>query len=233
MPIQRLTSSPKSPDSSRLFSPMHRFLTQFDGRIDCHFLAKEDDREVLSPSVRLWQVHGNRTIVTREPMESTEKADGVITDRVGLALLSRAADCQNFAIYAPKHHIGGVLHAGWRGMLLEAIPHFFATLKDNFDVDASECFVACGPSLCTTCAEYRDSDHELRQKVDPQYVEGDCVNLQQIATDQLVKSGVHTNSIERHPDCTRCRPETYLTYRGGDRSEVESGVSNILVLRLL
>lgn len=212
---------------------MITLLSQFSDQIDCHFLAKDDDRQVPDPHVRLWQVHGNTTIVTNEPSESTEKADGVITQSKGLHLMARAADCQNFAFYAPNHHIGGVLHAGWKGMLLEAIPAFLQQMQDSFGIDASECCVAAGPSLCLECAGYNDPEHELRKTVDPQYVHDGHVDLRQIATDQLVRSGIQDSNIDRHPDCTRCSPEKYLTYRGGDKELVESGVSNILVLTLL
>ena len=99
---------------------MISFLRQFEERVDCRFLGKNDDREIVDPYVRLHQVHGNTTIVARQPMLSTEQADGVITDAVGLPLAIRAADCQNFAVYAPEAHVGGVLHAGWSGMIQEA-----------------------------------------------------------------------------------------------------------------
>jgi len=209
------------------------FLRQFEERVDCRFLGKNDDREIVDPYVRLHQVHGNTTIVARQPMLSTEQADGVITDAVGLPLAIRAADCQNFAVYAPEAHVGGVLHAGWSGMIQEAMPAFFDRLKAEFGVDARDCYVAAGPSLCLECAEYKDPEFELRQKVDSQYVVDGHVDLQKIATDQLVKLGIHSDHIERHPDCTRCHSEKYLTYRGGDRAQVQSGVSNILVLTLL
>jgi YfiH family protein len=205
---------------------------QFSDRIECHFLTKEDDRDIAGPHVRLWQVHGNRTVVLRESSESTEKADGVITDTKGLHLTIRAADCQNFAIYDPVHHVGGVLHAGWKGLIAGAIPEFFTVLHDTFGIEGSDCFVVAGPSLCRSCAGFSDPKTEL-PGIDEQYIDGRHVDLQQIATDQLVQSGLHIKNIERHPDCTRCCAKRYYTYRGGDKGKVESGVSNILVLTLL
>ena len=208
-------------------------LPQYGKNVRVTFLTKLDDRSVPSPRVRLHQVHGNRTIVARGPMESTEQADGVITDVPNLTLTVRAADCQNFAVYAPEKNVGGVLHAGWRGIILGAIPEFFATLKKEFAIDPEETFVVAGPSLCVACAEYKDPEFELRQKIDARFVVGDCVDLQGAATMQLLEAGVPRDHCTRHSDCTKCNPASFLTYRGGDKTAVQNGESNVLTLTLL
>lgn len=205
---------------------------QFSDRIDCRFLTKDDDRNIPDPHVRLTQVHGNRTIISRETMENTEEADGVITDQKGLFLMARAADCQNFAVYDSRLHIGGVLHAGWKGLLAGAIPEFFRVFSNAFGSDFADIFVAAGPSLCIGCAEFSDPVIEL-PGIDQKYFDGRHVDLQRIATDQLVSAGISPRNIERSPDCTCCHPETYWSYRGGDTSLVQSGLSNVLVLSLL
>ncbi len=211
---------------------MLSLLPQFSDRVDIRFLGKTDDRTIPDPHVRLHQVHGNRVIVVRKAMESEERADGVITDHVGLHLTARAADCQNFAVYAPDSHVAGVLHVGWRGLIAGAIPEFFAALKREFNIAAEDTYVATGPSLCLRCAEFKDPTHEVRVHADAIYVHGDCVDLAMMANDQLIAAGVHPDWTTRHPDCTRCMPERYFTYRGGDRELVASGVSNILVCTL-
>jgi len=207
-------------------------LPQFSDRISCNFLTKNDDRDIPEPRISLHQIHGNRTILSRVPMENTEEADGVITDQKGLFLMARAADCQNFVVYDSRLHIGGVLHAGWKGLLAGAIPEFFRVFSNAFGSDFADIFVAAGPSLCIGCAEFSDPVIEL-PGIDQKYFDGRHVDLQRIATDQLVSAGISPLNIERSPDCTCCHPETYLTYRGGDKSLVQSGLSNVLVLSLL
>lgn len=151
----------------------------------------------------------------------------------GLNLMARAADCQNFAVYAPEKHVAGVMHVGWRGLLAGTIPEFFRILKDEFGIDAEETFVVAGPSMCLKCAEYKDPEFELRQKIDSRYVHDDHVDLQGAATMQLLDAGVPRDHFERHPDCTSCHPEKYWAYRGGDREAVEGGNANVLQMRLL
>ena len=211
---------------------MLKLLPQFADSVQVSFFTKEDDRHVSKPHVRLHQVHGNRTIVARKPLHSTEEADGVITDVPGLTLTVRAADCQNFAVYAPKHRVGGVLHVGWRGVLSEALKGFYDVLASEFGIEPEETYIVAGPSLCLECAEYKDPEFELRQKIAPRFVHGDHVDLQGAATMQLLDLGVPRDQFMRHPECTRCHPETYLTYRGGDKSAVESGESNLLTLTI-
>ena len=212
---------------------------QFSDRISASLFTKGDgvtsDKETsekigAEDFAGVWQVHGGRTVVTRERIERTEKADGIATDKEGLAIIVRWADCQNFAIYEPEKNVIAVLHSGWAGLLSEAIPNMFKVLNDEWEISASDVYVGAGPSLCLKCAEYNDSEHELRVKVDPKYVQDDCVDLRGIAEDQLASVGVQPDKFYRHVDCTRCSPQKYWTYRGGDYEDVKAGNSNYLCL---
>lgn len=211
---------------------MLHLLPQFKDKVDIRFLGKDDSRELEEPYVRLTQVHGSTSVVVREHSINEHEADGSMTDKTGLTLLCRAADCQNFAVYAPEHHICGVLHSGWKGLLAGAIPAFVRALEKEWGISAADVHVAAGPSLCQQCAEFTDPASEL-SSVDPKFFDGRFVDLQGIADAQLFDCGIVKENFHRHPDCTRCNPQAYLTYRGGDRELVASGVSNFLVCTLL
>lgn len=179
----------------------------------------------------LHQVHGNRTMIARGPSARTEEADGMITDAHGLALCLRIADCQSFIVYAPERRVVGLLHVGWRGLIANAIPEFFRSLDAGWGIDASATFVAAGPSLCLKCAGFSDPKEEL-PNIPQKFIHGKNVDLQGAATAQLLALGVRPERFERHPDCTCCRPETYWTYRGGDREQVKKGRTNMLACTL-
>lgn len=179
----------------------------------------------------LWQEHGNKTVVIRESTNRTIKADGMITDTPGLALCIRWADCQNFVIYEPKKNFLGVLHAGWRGMLSGAIPEFFKAMKSEFSIAGNDVFVGAGPSLCMQCAEF-GVGHEVLKTLPPNLIDGRLANLQAEATRQLLAAGVQPSRIERNPDCTRCNPERYWSYRGEDKQQVTEGHTNMIVAAL-
>ncbi len=178
------------------------------------------------------QVHGNVTIITRTPDARIAGADGLVTDQQGLELFIRMADCQNFVIYEPERNIVGLLHAGWRGVIRGAIPEFFRVLKKEWGALPEETIVAAGPSLCTTCAEFSDPRKEL-PLMDSSFIHGRCVDLRGAADAQFRSLGVLPDRMERHPDCTRCHPEKYWSYRGGDREAVARGRNNALACMLM
>src|SRR5690606_35791306 len=69
-------------------------------------------------SCTVWQVHGVDTVMASGPVPQRKwlsRADAMITDRVGLTLSMRFADCVPILFYDPEHHALGMAHAGWRG----------------------------------------------------------------------------------------------------------------------
>lgn len=180
----------------------------------------------------LHQVHGDRTVVMNESHDRTEKADGMLTSSQELLICIRWADCQNFVIYAPQKHIAGLLHVGWRGLVAGAIPAFFVALKENFDVEPAETYVGAGPSLCTQCADFSNPMEELAN-IDPRFIQGDLADLRSAAEDSFFSLGVPKECFQRHPDCTRCNPNTYWTYRGGHKEQVLKGKTNMLCCALM
>lgn len=173
------------------------------------------------------QVHGAKTLVVRDAVAYVPGADGLLTDRAGLALSVRFADCQSFVVYAPSRHVAGVLHAGWRGLVSGAIPEFFATLEREWRIRPEETFVAAGPSLCRKCAGFSDPKREL-PTIPPAFIAGNNVDLRGAADAQLLALGLPRHHLERSPGCTCCHPETYWTYRGSHREAVKRGERNLL-----
>ncbi len=217
-------------------------LRPFEDRLSVVLLTKEDhahtDTEIAAllghdRIASLHQVHGNRTIVVSGETSRTEQADGLITKTPGLWLTSRSADCQTFLAYDPTSHVLGVLHAGWRSIVAEAIPAFMHALKESGQSDADNLYVVAGPSLCQRCADFSDPAHELPNVPASLVRDGTYVDLQAATAAQLLACGVRPEHFERSPDCTRCMPETYWTYRGGHREEVEGGWTNVLAGKLI
>jgi polyphenol oxidase len=204
-----------------------RLLTRADDVFDDEAAAEALEADYLAS---LNQVHGNRTVIVEDETVGEEEADGMITDTENLTLCVRAADCQTFAAYSPSMHVAGVLHAGWRGLLNDAIPAFLSTMSRAFRTAPSELLIVVGPSLCTKCAEFTDPKTELKG-IDPKFFEERHVNLRGIAEDQLFALGVKPTHFERYPGCTRCNPELYWSYRA-DKDLVLKGARNVLAIRL-
>lgn len=183
------------------------------------------------PTVGGEHVHGALTVVVHEAGERVAGADGVITDASGLALHTRGADCQIFAVYDPIRHAGGTLHAGWRGLVRGAIPAFVDAMRSAFGSDPADLLVAAGPSLCARCAEFTDPVAELHG-IDARFFDGRLADLPGIADDQWIRAGVRAAHMERHPDCTKCGIERWWSLRGGDKENLGKGFRNALTFSL-
>ncbi len=180
----------------------------------------------------LVQEHGSTIVRAEEPIDRTATGDGLLTDRQGLVLTIRHADCQSFVLYAPTHHVAGVLHVGWRGILCDAIGAWFSALTREWGILPRDVFVGAGPSLCTSCADFSDPLREL-PGLSPALVSGRTVNLRAAAEAQFVRAGLPMEHFERMEDCTRCTPNRWWTYRGGDAEAVKAGYTNVLAIMLL
>lgn len=209
--------------------------------IQCAFFAKEDpsqtDEEIrrvldVRKIASLHQMHGNRIIRVSEGTSRTEEADGLVTDTRGLALSIRMADCQGFLVYSPVHHVIGLAHVGWRGLLEGTIPSLLTTLNTEWDISGADLLVCGVPSLCLRCSDFQNPTHEIFRSVPHEFIHGHCVDLPGIAKMQFLDGGVLEERFERRPGCTRCSPEKYWTYRGGDREAVKAGKTNTLAFVL-
>lgn len=219
-----------------VFSNPFASLRPFENKL-CVRLFTKDDGLITDQSVAnavgshdyaaLQQVHGNRTIVTRQMIKRTEQADGVITDQPGLVLTMRIADCQPIIVYSPEANIVGLIHAGWKGLVCGVIPKFFEIMKSNRKSQIANLKIGIGPCLCTHCAEFSDPLSEL-PGIPPELISGKNADLRTWAGHQLIDAGVQPENIERMEDCTRCQPEKYWTYRGGDREAVKAGRTNVM-----
>lgn len=219
---------------SLLFSSLRPFTHSLSvaliGKEKSHVTFEDCARAVQATKfATLHQVHGNRTIVLREASDRREQADGMMTDVPGVALIIRAADCQPFLIYAPKHNVIGVLHVGWRGLIAGAITEFFAVLRGEFSIEAKDTIVCAGPSLGTECAHFSDPTKEL-PTIPRAFIHNNQVDLMGAADAELHALGIE--KIERPFGCTCCQPTKYWTYRGGDRQAVKAGAVNMLAVAL-
>ncbi len=98
----------------------------------------------------VWQVHGAETIYARQPRADRRwlaRADGIITDQVGLALMMRFADCVPILFYDPTHKAIGLAHAGWRGTVLGAAESTLRAMQHTFGTRPPDVQAAIGPSI--------------------------------------------------------------------------------------
>lgn len=179
----------------------------------------------------LWQAHGGVAVRVDAPTSRTIQADGIFTAVRGLTLTLRMADCQAFCVYDPVQKVIGLIHCGWKSVLARVIPHSIELMKREWHSDPADLLVGAAPALCKTCSEFTDPVREL-PGFPPDLISGRCADLREAAERQFDACGVPRGNLVRLEDCTRCHPETYWTYRGGDKDAVIAGNTNVLCCTL-
>jgi len=212
-------------------------LRPFDTSFDVRLLTREDNigsdadlaQYIQSKNiVSLHQKHSNRAVRVSQASSRTIEADALFTDTPSLTLSIRFADCQNAVIIVPNKKIVGLVHAGWRGIQSRVMSAAYVLLKEEWDIDPMETFVGLGPALCTACADFTNPQKEVPELAT--FITAKCIDLRAALDAELKEIGVPKTNIERLPDCTRCKPDLYWTYRGGDREAVKQGRTNVMTV---
>lgn len=105
------------------------------------------------PVCTVWQVHSADTVVVRGPARHRRwlaRADGLVTDRPGLPLTMRFADCTPILFYDPVQHVAGIAHAGWRGTVSGAGVSALYAMQTAFGTRPQDVQAGIGPSIGPT-----------------------------------------------------------------------------------
>jgi YfiH family protein len=98
----------------------------------------------------VWQVHSDTILYTREPRKGREfeKADAIITDRSGVILFMRFADCVPILITDPVKGLVALVHSGWPGTVKRITQKTVETLNKKYHCNLSDLRAGIGPSIC-------------------------------------------------------------------------------------
>ena len=95
-------------------------------------------------AIFLSQTHSDRVLTTEDDLSVS--ADGLITDKTGVALAIKTADCCPLMIVCPSTRQIANVHAGWRGALNGIALHTVDKMVAN-GAEADKLIVAIGPSI--------------------------------------------------------------------------------------
>lgn len=163
------------------------------------------------------QVHGSKIIVAARNAASPwsaapEDADGVLTDRRGLAIAVRTADCLSVFIYDPRHEAIGLVHAGWRGTQQQIAARAVAIMRQQWDSGPKDLRVAFGPAIRSCCYQVGEPFLKYFPGETVRRKEGYFFDLPQANRNQLADAGVDAANIMDCGVCTYCDP-MYFSYR--------------------
>lgn len=108
-------------------------------------LGVEDDR-----ACTVWQVHSADVVVVRRPLDVRRwlaRADAMVTDKPGLPLSMRFADCTPLLFHDPVRGVIGMAHAGWRGTVQGIGARTVKTMVNTYGCKPSDIQAGIGPSI--------------------------------------------------------------------------------------
>jgi YfiH family protein len=98
----------------------------------------------------VWQVHGSDVVIANTPVSGRRwltQADAMVTDRVGIPLSMRFADCTPLLFLDAVQGVIGIAHAGWRGTVLGVGARVVETLTQTYGSKPQNIQALIGPSI--------------------------------------------------------------------------------------
>lgn len=169
----------------------------------------------------LQQIHSDIVQIVEDVPEETQSGDALLTDREGLMLVIRTADCLPVLIADPKKEAVAAVHCGWRSIASKLIRNVIRNMHERFRCDPASLLVAFGPCIEKDCyevgADVKEVFHEkgLADEVffpHPQWKGKYHLDLRMAARQQLADEGVEVTHISQINLCTYCE-ETLFSHR--------------------
>lgn len=145
--------------------------------LNCGF-GSRDDRDAVSENrnralaavgaarlATLYQVHSAEAAVLTEPPKGL-RADGMATDRPGLALGILTADCAPVLFADAQAGVVGAAHCGWRGALA-GIAEAVLERMESLGARAGRTIAAVGPCIAQASYEVGPEFREAFEAADP------------------------------------------------------------------
>jgi YfiH family protein len=160
---------------------------------------------------------GHVTVLTDD--SAPDVADAVITDKKGVLLGLKLADCVPILLYDPARRVIGAVHAGWRGTAKEILKNTVKTMENAFGSEPRDILMAIGPAIRWCCYEVGREvlNAVVRATGDGDYhMEKDgklCLDLQSANKYQALSIKIQDTNISIIEECTYCYPDKYFSYR--------------------
>lgn len=212
------------------------------GRGNLSFDVGDDPRAVMANRLALrerlgfrqWrecrQAHGSDMVFDPEPGEllkgEEREADGLATDRPGLALAIKTADCQPVLLAHASGKYVAALHVGWRGNVLGLPASGVARFCAAYDLRPEEVYAVRGPSLGPGAARFTNFAAEFGERFDSWYDPAQqTVNLWRLTHCQLLQAGLKHENIFALDLCTWELENEFFSYR---REKVTGRMASVI-----
>jgi YfiH family protein len=171
----------------------------------------------------LKQIHSNVVLLADQPGLIGE-GDALVTNRPGLAVSIRTADCYPILLADARNRAVAAVHAGWRGTAAQIVIRTLEKMRFEFGTRPTDVFAAIGPGIGGCC-------YEVGEDVSRQFGFAERTHLDLISENrkQLEQAGVSPQNIQALDVCTFCDAERFFSYR---REKEKAGrMTSFIMLR--
>jgi YfiH family protein len=170
-----------------------------------------------------WQVHGREVVFVdrpRRPDEVYRQADILLTNRPGVTLFMRFADCVPIMLYDPRQGVVGLVHAGWRGTVQHAPAAAVQAMQAKYHSRPADIFAGIGPSI--SAHHYPIGEEVINQVLVAFGPRGDSLlsrqngetDLDLWTANRAMLEDCGVENIEVSGLCTACNPGDWYSHRG-------------------
>jgi len=191
-----------------LQSSMLLRLTEFE-----HGFGTRASGGVQDAAAWVRQIHSGICLVAEEEGLAGD-GDALITQRPGLGVFVKTADCYPVLLADPVRGVAAAAHAGWRGTAAGIVGATLRRMKERFGTSAADVFAAIGPGIGACC-------YFVGEDVARKFGREDAGKIDLAAANrrQLMEAGVPAEQIEVVGRCTFCDAEDFHSFRrDGERA---------------
>lgn len=192
-------------------------------------LGYNEEKLVFSDQVHRTQFHKvtkedcGKGIVRNSDILET---DGLVTDEVGIPLITFYADCVPLYFYDTKKKVIAMAHSGWRGTVEKIGGKMVQYMGQEYSSNPEDIICAVGPSICQNC-------YEVSLDVAEQFLEvfgkayGEILvypkkngkyqlNLHEACRITLLEAGILEEHLDVTDICTCCNPKFLFSHRASN-----------------
>ena len=94
-----------------------------------------------------YQAHSDLVEKVENKAQIFNNIDGLLTDRKGISLSLRFADCTPILFYDPQKNVIGNIHSGWKGTVQKIGQKGLQKMIKEYDCDVKNIICCLGPSI--------------------------------------------------------------------------------------
>lgn len=173
--------------------------------------------------VQVNQVHGKDVwLPPAKPVRPADapRADAVVTDRAGLLLMVRVADCVPVLLSDKDGRVVSAVHAGWRGVIAGVVAGAVDALTRLGETDPACVIAAIGPCIQAEHFEvgpevvtaFQDAGLGHVVRLDAGWAKHH-IDLPAAVSHQLEQAGVRLDRIDRTDRCTFAQADEFFSHR--------------------